>query len=213
MTSESRIAAQAGAAPVLEIAPASDMVWIPGGTFVMGSDQHYPEERPAHETSVDGFWIDRYPVTNQRFARFVASEEIRVGAILGDLGLGEPETDDDGGSIGVYPLIVLSSLAACLAAFLVTLRQASPSETARPSADWRALAFVGAGVTLDVLLVEQLGFVMASTGLFWLTARAFDRSRPWRDAFFAFATSLTSYLLFTRLLQLTLPSGMLSRWL
>ena len=54
-------------------APHPDMVWIPGGTFRMGSDQHYAEERPAHAVSVDGFWIDRYPVTNERFARFVAA--------------------------------------------------------------------------------------------------------------------------------------------
>ena len=53
-------------------APFPGMVWIPGGTFRMGSDKHYPEERPAHRVSVDGFWIDRYPVTNARFKRFVA---------------------------------------------------------------------------------------------------------------------------------------------
>ena len=47
------------------------MVWVPGGTFRMGSDRHYPEERPAHRVTVDGFWMDRYPVTNERFARFV----------------------------------------------------------------------------------------------------------------------------------------------
>ena len=47
------------------------MVWIPGGTFRMGSDRHYPEERPVHRVTVDGFWMDRYPVTNARFARFV----------------------------------------------------------------------------------------------------------------------------------------------
>src|SRR5262245_21502081 len=52
-------------------APAPDMVWIPGGTFKMGSDNHYPEERPVHSVSVAGFWIDRFPVTNQRFRRFV----------------------------------------------------------------------------------------------------------------------------------------------
>ena len=37
----------------------------------MGSDKHYPEERPAHRVTVDGFWIDRIPVTNERFGRFV----------------------------------------------------------------------------------------------------------------------------------------------
>jgi formylglycine-generating enzyme required for sulfatase activity len=51
--------------------PFPDMVWIPGGTFKMGSDKHYPEERPAHRVSVDGFWMDRCPVTNARFARFI----------------------------------------------------------------------------------------------------------------------------------------------
>ena len=53
-------------------APFPDMVWVPGGIFRMGSDKHYPEERPVHRVKVDGFWIDRYPVTNERFARFVA---------------------------------------------------------------------------------------------------------------------------------------------
>jgi formylglycine-generating enzyme required for sulfatase activity len=52
-------------------APFPDMVWIPGGTFEMGSNKHYPEERPAHRVAVDGFWMDRYPVTNERFARFI----------------------------------------------------------------------------------------------------------------------------------------------
>ena len=51
--------------------PFPDMVWVPGGTFQMGSDRHYPEERPVHRVTVDGFWIDRFPVTNRRFAAFV----------------------------------------------------------------------------------------------------------------------------------------------
>ena len=44
---------------------------IPGGTFTMGSDRHYPEEAPAHPVTVDGFWIDRTPVTNAAFDAFV----------------------------------------------------------------------------------------------------------------------------------------------
>ncbi len=51
--------------------PGENMVWIPGGTFQMGSDDHYPEEAPAHRVTVDGFWIDRYTVTNADFKRFV----------------------------------------------------------------------------------------------------------------------------------------------
>ena len=47
------------------------MVWIPGGSFVMGSDHHYPEEAPAHPVEVAGFWMDRAPVTNGKFQKFV----------------------------------------------------------------------------------------------------------------------------------------------
>jgi formylglycine-generating enzyme required for sulfatase activity len=61
-------------------APFPDMVWIPGGTFRMGSDKHYPEERPTHRVSVDGFWMDRFPVTNARFARFVDATQFRTFA-------------------------------------------------------------------------------------------------------------------------------------
>lgn len=49
------------------------MVWIPGGTFQMGSNDFYPEERPAHHVTVGGFWMDQHPVTNREFKRFVGS--------------------------------------------------------------------------------------------------------------------------------------------
>lgn len=48
-----------------------DMVRVPGGAFTMGSDHHYPEEKPARMVRVDPFWIDRHAVTNRQFARFV----------------------------------------------------------------------------------------------------------------------------------------------
>jgi sulfatase modifying factor 1 len=51
--------------------PAENMVWIPGGTFLMGSDEHYTEESPAHQATVDGFWMDKFAVTNAQFTRFV----------------------------------------------------------------------------------------------------------------------------------------------
>jgi formylglycine-generating enzyme len=51
--------------------PDENMVWIPGGTFLMGSEKHYPEEAPSHPATVEGFWIDRYVITNGQFGRFV----------------------------------------------------------------------------------------------------------------------------------------------
>jgi formylglycine-generating enzyme required for sulfatase activity len=51
--------------------PAKDMAWIPGGSFLMGSEDHYPEERPVHEVAVDGFWIDEHQVTVADYRRFV----------------------------------------------------------------------------------------------------------------------------------------------
>jgi formylglycine-generating enzyme len=47
------------------------MAMIPGGSFLMGSDHHYPEEAPAHEVSVEGFWMETHAVTNERFQRFI----------------------------------------------------------------------------------------------------------------------------------------------
>src|SRR5580698_9558128 len=51
----------------------AEMLRIPGGVFQMGSDKHYPEERPVHRVRVNGFWMDRTPVTNREFGRFVAA--------------------------------------------------------------------------------------------------------------------------------------------
>ena len=48
------------------------MIRIPAGDFRMGSTRFYPEEGPVHEAHVESFELDRHPVTNAEFARFVA---------------------------------------------------------------------------------------------------------------------------------------------
>jgi formylglycine-generating enzyme len=48
-----------------------EMVEIPGGEFVMGSEAFYPEERPLRRARVERFRIDRHHVTNDEFGRFV----------------------------------------------------------------------------------------------------------------------------------------------
>ncbi|HET9466818.1 MAG TPA: formylglycine-generating enzyme family protein [Vicinamibacterales bacterium] len=48
------------------------MVWVPGGTFWMGCEGcGMPDALPVHLVEVDGFWMDRTPVTNAEFERFV----------------------------------------------------------------------------------------------------------------------------------------------
>ncbi len=47
------------------------MRWLAGGTFAMGSEDFYPEERPVRQVAVDGFWIDTHAVTAGEFRRFV----------------------------------------------------------------------------------------------------------------------------------------------
>ena len=51
--------------------PAPGMRWVPDGTFAMGSEDFYPEERPVHSVTVDGVWMDEKPVTAAEFRRFV----------------------------------------------------------------------------------------------------------------------------------------------
>jgi len=46
---------------------------LPGGTFRMGSDRHYPEEGPVRTVHVEPFAIDEHTVTNAEFGAFVAS--------------------------------------------------------------------------------------------------------------------------------------------
>src|SRR5271165_786389 len=49
------------------------MVWIPGGAFLMGTNdkESFPNERPAHLVQVQGFWMDEHDVTNAEFSKFV----------------------------------------------------------------------------------------------------------------------------------------------
>ena len=54
-----------------QIDPQVGMVGVPGGSFAMGSEQHYPEERPVHRIGVDSFWIAEHTVTNDEFAQFI----------------------------------------------------------------------------------------------------------------------------------------------
>ncbi len=67
-----------GTAHRLLLHPAGDAVALPGGRFLMGSDDHEPEESPAHLVEVGPFVIARHPVTNRQFAQFVGATGYRT---------------------------------------------------------------------------------------------------------------------------------------
>jgi formylglycine-generating enzyme required for sulfatase activity len=49
----------------------ANMVWIPAGRFKMGAMNTLPDEFPAHDVQLDGFWMDRTEVTNRQYQEFV----------------------------------------------------------------------------------------------------------------------------------------------
>ena len=65
------VARQAGASSNVEITTASGvhMVSVPGGEFLMGSEQGNPDEAPAHKVKVSAFLMDKFEVTQEMFAK------------------------------------------------------------------------------------------------------------------------------------------------
>jgi len=158
-------------------------------------------------------WIDRY-LTGEQFSQFVDGEETRVRTTLQQLDTGQ----GSGGtlaSVGAYPTFVLTGLVACAIAALVVGRGANGVATAlRPRIKISGTVWwIGLALVVNLAMAETVGFVTASTAMFWLTARAFDDRHPIRDVVFAVVMAVGAYLLFGRLLQLPLPAGPLEGWL
>jgi putative tricarboxylic transport membrane protein len=156
-------------------------------------------------------WLDRY-LAGEPFARFVDTEETRVRDILRKFGTGRPETSRLT-SAGPYPMFVLLGLAIFGSVAVFNVSRASRHAARTFMVRETGIAWLAAGIVAHLLLAERGGFIVASAALFWFTARAFDPSRPWRDAAFAVTISIAAYLLFARVLQLSLPSGILAAWL
>jgi formylglycine-generating enzyme required for sulfatase activity len=105
------------------------MVWIEGGIFRMGSDRHYPEEAPVHRVAVDGFWMDRTPVTNRQFKDFVrATGHVTVAEI-------SPDPANYPGSLP--HMLFAGSLVFAPPAHSVDLRHWGEWWTLLKGADWR----------------------------------------------------------------------------
>ncbi|MFW6277120.1 MAG: formylglycine-generating enzyme family protein [Prolixibacteraceae bacterium] len=68
--------------------PAAEMVYFEGGTFMMGSENGLPNERPVHQVQVEPFHIDKTPVTVAQFRQFVNATGFKTEAEkFGDSGV------------------------------------------------------------------------------------------------------------------------------
>jgi sulfatase modifying factor 1 len=106
-----------------------DMVELPGGTFRMGSDRFYPEERPVREVSVEAFSIDRRPVTVAEFRRFAKDTGHVTWAERAPLADDYPDADPE--------VLVPGSLVFHKTAGPVELRDVRNWWAWMPGADWR----------------------------------------------------------------------------
>lgn len=117
------------------------MVLVPGGDLLMGSDDFYPEERPAHRVRVSSFLLDRAPVTVAQFARFVEQTGYVTVAERSPDPRDYPGVDPD--------VLVPGALVFTGSDGPVPLRDPSRWWTWTPGANWRAPEGPGSDATAD----------------------------------------------------------------
>jgi putative tricarboxylic transport membrane protein len=81
------------------------------------------------------------------------------------------------------------------------------SDTGPP--DWQALGWLGAGLVLNVALIDFLGFIIASTLMFVCTCRAFGSRKLVRDIIIAVVLALVAYIGFAKVLGISIGAGIL----
>lgn len=156
-------------------------------------------------------WTDLF-LDAEQFATFLDAERGRVARIASRL----RPTDTSSGAgrwlHWLFPAIALAG-ALAVAAWLAWQRHAGlrpPDITA--VVNRRAMLRVGLGLAVFVALAERIGFIIASSALFYCVASAFETPRRVRALVVALLFATTVYFTFTRGLGLALPSGAWMSW-
>jgi putative tricarboxylic transport membrane protein len=82
-------------------------------------------------------------------------------------------------------------------------------EMAAPPTNWRALGLLGAGLLVQIALIQWLGFVIAATIQYVLVCAAFGSRKPLRDLLIGIVVTLGAYLGFSHLLGVNIGAGVL----
>jgi putative tricarboxylic transport membrane protein len=110
----------------------------------------------------------------------------------------------------LFPFLVAGGLVLVAAALL---REAFFGHVAHEGGfelDWLAVLLVSAGLVVQMLLLEWVGWIVAATILFVLTARAFMSRRLVADAALGLGLAALTFVVFSYGLDLSLPAGQLA---
>ena len=154
------------------------------------------------------------PAASGRFDRTAAAIGAALLALAGVIAW-QATTLPEASGYGLGPsamLYVVASGLSLLGLGHVVSAAAKAGLPEREPADWGAVAWIGGGLAAVIALVAfGGGFIPAMALLFAATARAFGRRAATVDLLIGLGLGLVVYILFTKLLTLSLPVGPLER--
>ena len=115
----------------------------------------------------------------------------------------------------VFPYMTTAGLAVLAVLLMVAAARGGwqPDEEKETPTDWKALAFVAAGLIANVLLIQPLGFTAASVVMFVLVCFGFGSRHPLRDVLIALVLALAAYFGFARALGVNIGAGLIENLL
>lgn len=105
--------------------------------------------------------------------------------------------------------LILLGLVLLKEALISGFRGVDEAEAAANPTDWRAIAWISAGIILNGILMVPVGFVISGTLLFVLAARGFGNKAWVKNAIIGLIIAVITYAFFNYGLGLGLPSGIL----